>query len=370
MTFRRRELNVFSISALDLFASGMGAFILLSIMALPFFPNTGDSRDQVEAVQAELAQAIRDRDRVAERARSLEAVLAQVRSDAEDSDALAGALDEALAQVEQAQQKIAELQEVLAAAEASRKAAEAGRKKEAGNLARERALEREVDEIKASLAESRKNVSELEAALAKARIPDMDLVICLDVTSSMTDQIAGLKNEIGTLAQLLDSLAPSVGIGVIAFGDRTWVPPIYERRIVPTSRLAEVRSFVSTLRPEMDRTRNRLNRDGPEMVATAVEMAINSNWRPESERRYVIAITDNAAYPDREAAAIRAAQLFASSPGQFVSTVRANLNDNNRDRRKADLFLRQLAQVGKGQFVDAAGGESFTGSVLLAILGI
>ena len=34
-------------SALDLFASGMGAFILLAIMALPFFPNTGSAPELV-----------------------------------------------------------------------------------------------------------------------------------------------------------------------------------------------------------------------------------------------------------------------------------------------------------------------------------
>ena len=36
MKLQRRELNVFSMSALDLFASGMGAFVLLAITAMPF----------------------------------------------------------------------------------------------------------------------------------------------------------------------------------------------------------------------------------------------------------------------------------------------------------------------------------------------
>ena len=35
---RSRELSIFSMSALDLFASGMGAFILLAIMALAVLP--------------------------------------------------------------------------------------------------------------------------------------------------------------------------------------------------------------------------------------------------------------------------------------------------------------------------------------------
>ncbi|MYM64772.1 VWA domain-containing protein [Pseudomaricurvus sp. HS19] len=39
MKLKNREINIFSMSALDLFASGMGAFILLAVIALPFFTN-------------------------------------------------------------------------------------------------------------------------------------------------------------------------------------------------------------------------------------------------------------------------------------------------------------------------------------------
>lgn len=40
MRLSNRELHVFAMSALDLLASGMGAFILVKVMALPFFPST------------------------------------------------------------------------------------------------------------------------------------------------------------------------------------------------------------------------------------------------------------------------------------------------------------------------------------------
>lgn len=39
MKLKNREVNIFSMSALDLFASGMGAFILLAVISLPFFSN-------------------------------------------------------------------------------------------------------------------------------------------------------------------------------------------------------------------------------------------------------------------------------------------------------------------------------------------
>ena len=47
-------------SALDLFASALGAFILITIVLLPFFPNlslSGQEKAELEQAQAELAQA-------------------------------------------------------------------------------------------------------------------------------------------------------------------------------------------------------------------------------------------------------------------------------------------------------------------------
>ena len=56
MKSRNRELNIFSMSALDLFASAMGAFILIAFVLFPYFPNTGDSAERVAEVRAQLEQ--------------------------------------------------------------------------------------------------------------------------------------------------------------------------------------------------------------------------------------------------------------------------------------------------------------------------
>lgn len=58
MKIRSREINIFSMSALDLFASALGAFMLLTIAALPFFPNTGDSPELVAELEATMGQDI------------------------------------------------------------------------------------------------------------------------------------------------------------------------------------------------------------------------------------------------------------------------------------------------------------------------
>ena len=56
MKSRSKEINIFSMSALDLFASALGAFILIAVVLFPYFPNTGDSEVRVAEVRAQLEQ--------------------------------------------------------------------------------------------------------------------------------------------------------------------------------------------------------------------------------------------------------------------------------------------------------------------------
>ena len=55
MRFRNREINVFSISALDLFASALGAFILISLVLMPYYLRV--EPEEVERLRQALAGA-------------------------------------------------------------------------------------------------------------------------------------------------------------------------------------------------------------------------------------------------------------------------------------------------------------------------
>ena len=55
-----REINIFSMSALDLFASSLGVFVLITILLLPFYPHTGDSAKQLSRMQKQLQQCRND----------------------------------------------------------------------------------------------------------------------------------------------------------------------------------------------------------------------------------------------------------------------------------------------------------------------
>ena len=95
MKFRNREINVFSMSALDLFASALGAFILISVVLLPYFLRLNHEelerlRSALEqaqaaeaAAQANLEQAQRALMECREREASCQSALASARQGAE-----------------------------------------------------------------------------------------------------------------------------------------------------------------------------------------------------------------------------------------------------------------------------------------------
>ena len=53
-----REINIFSMSTLDLFASAMGAFILITLVLFPYVLNTGDSEEREAQVKAQLEKQL------------------------------------------------------------------------------------------------------------------------------------------------------------------------------------------------------------------------------------------------------------------------------------------------------------------------
>lgn len=51
-----RDINIFSISALDLFASAMGTFILLTVILFPYYQKHADVEKQLSELRSQLAQ--------------------------------------------------------------------------------------------------------------------------------------------------------------------------------------------------------------------------------------------------------------------------------------------------------------------------
>ena len=200
------------------------------------------------------------------------------------------------------------------------------------------------------------------------RLPHLDLVIVLDITSSMGPQIASLKAEVGQLSEVLSRLTPSLGIGLVAFGDRFWQQPMTTfalRQISgPTVNRAAFRGFVNGLEAGLGRGRGS-NGDAPEAVLPALDEAARMSWRPQSESRVIVLITDNPAYPEDVSRSVTMAATLARSGSYKISTVYVSTTIGSAPNTQE--FLQQLANAGRGQFVRDDGG-SLTVNLLLSLL--
>lgn len=76
MKSKNREINIFNMSALDLFASALGAFLLLAVVALPYFGNTAIMDDEEAAAELQ-----RTREALAQAQAELEACRAELESE-------------------------------------------------------------------------------------------------------------------------------------------------------------------------------------------------------------------------------------------------------------------------------------------------
>lgn len=258
MKRKNREINIFSVSALDLFASAMGTFIIMSVVLFPYFTNT--SRRTVEGP------------------------------------------------------------------------------------------------------------SPRPQPTTPRQFPHLDLIIALDVTDSMSGSISQLKAEIGELTQVLAGLTPTVAMGMVAFGDRAWERPIirFEAREIGRSRRSReaLADFVGRLEADMGRGRGE-NLDGPEAFLEALRAAKSMDLRSRAQRRIIVVVTDNPAYPEETTQAIAEAGAFAAlGGGRVVSTVFVPTENAGP---AAPAFLEQVAAAGGGRGVRDEGG-SLTATLLLSLM--
>ena len=280
MRRRSREISIFSMSALDLFASALGAFILLAVVVFPFFPNT--ARSPVVVVAA---------------------------PDPPECPPVLPCPPDV---------PCPPCPPVPAPAPPA------------------------------------------------TQFPHLDLVIALDVSGSMGDRIASLKVEVDQLSRVLIGLTPSLGLGVVAFGDRDWQRPVttFALREVSGSAAAQAafRDFVLGLDVNLGLGAGG-NPDPPEAFLLALREAGGMDWRPGAEQRMVVLITDNPAYPEEADQAIADAASFGSAADARVSTVFVETNGDPA----AESFLRRVASAAGGQFVADTGG-SITVSLLLSLM--
>jgi len=190
MKKRSREISIFSMSALDLFASALGAFILITIVLLPFFPNlnmSGQAQAQAELAQAqaELAQAQAELAQAQAELAQAQAKLEQVQAELEREKAKAPKTENQLAKrVEALQQELERAKTEVAKAK--------------GQLAKQaEALQQEIDDTTVLLGiktKAKKFVFVIDMSGSIYRPGQQDYRQF--ITLAIQDMLAAFKSEI------------------------------------------------------------------------------------------------------------------------------------------------------------------------------
>ena len=320
---RRQALEVLSISALDIFASALGVFILISILMFPYYLKQPSLALEQAGASAEMSAAGHA---IIEAEEAL--------ADAQDRKLAAeAAKEEALDRLRQAEVAAANSAYDLAQAEA--KATSPAPRVE------------------------RKSTGQQEVTLS---ITDLDLVFVMDTTGSMRDELQDLQANLVGVVRVLHRLAASLRVGFVAYKDRK---DAYITRVFPLSEMNRVNfpsivNFVQSIEAKG-------GGDVPEPVDIALEAGIKMRWRREAQGR-IIVIGDAAVHPVNRNRTLELAETFReSSPGRdwprSVSTIFTGKSDN---RWAAHTFFKNLAKAGGGDFSVHQG--QMIESVLLSVL--
>ena len=317
----RNELSTISVSALDVFASALGVFIILASVSLPFIFNKSQS-DARNLSQAEIEAEIKSAGSDSDNSKTLVREIITLRKEVEElKKLLEGGLNSSDAKA--LAKSIASLEQMLKSAE-----------------------------------------SDLEAAIQNQKvtemIPPIDIVIAVDTTGSMTSQLHSLQGGLIYLSRILMKWSESPAIGIVEITDECdyVFRQKYNLQKVDASSLGSLQKFVYS----MGRMHTACNDDREEGIHLALREALASNWRPNVENRVIILISDFPPYSYALAEVRSSLMKFSSTNEHSVSIVHpVSAYTTNQDV----VIMKDLARAGKGEYVDGAG--SIIGAIILSL---
>ncbi len=300
-----RDIQIFTLSALDLLAMATGVFVLLLVILMPYYRKTLDSGAIIQAVRVQT-----------------ETVTSEL---------------EALEQ---------------AGATARRKTEET--KNEAARLNAQAAI----------LEQLVHKQPPVTVTIEDDRVIDaLDLIFVIDTTASMRPVIRDLAVSLRGIVRILERLVPSVQVGVVAYKDRdTGLAPVTSLSLTPTDpHLPRIIDFVERLEAS---TASSLTIE--EDVHLGLEAAIFMPLRPKARQSLIVIGDASVHYPLREVTIQRVANFVRGEKKRTVSSLFTSTPSSQARGEIARSFFQTLAIAGKGTFNDHAG--SMTESILLSVL--
>jgi len=288
----KRGINIFSLSAMDLFASAMGAFVVIAVMLFPFYQKNSPTLAQAAEMAAETERLGKETERLQQQAKADGTRAAEAEAEADDHD-----------------------------------------KRRAG-------VENDIAGLEKRLQTQGVSLQQCQAALGKLDIQSYDLVLAFDTTGSMDEEIEGILGNMAGIVRVMQKLVPDLRMGFVAFrDDSTYITRDFTLRQMDPQGLAQALAWLKGLSAG--------GSTGKLAVAKGIEVAAAMPWRAGVPRA-IVAIGDYADLDGPSHRAHRAAVAFARAPRAKVSVVVA------RDVTGIDFF-RILARAGGGEFVEDRG---------------
>jgi hypothetical protein len=290
MRRRSREIVTFNLSMMDVIAGAMAAFLVITVVLLPYYRR--ETVDYREEVERLRAQI----------------ATAEARAAAAEAPAPAAPADAEAA-----------LRSARAEAAAAREA--------------ERAARAEADAL---------------------RPRDLDLMIVLDSTGSMGEEIASLRADAKGLVRILSALSKSLRVGVVAYRDRgaaeAYLTRIADLAPMTDSGLGRLEAFLDALDADG-------GGDGPEAIDAALAVAMDQPWNRDADG-IIVVIGDAPVHAYATSLTFDQARDFASLAPRFrVSTISSG---------PAASYLRALAEAGRGVFMP--GTTALLENIVISIL--
>lgn len=315
MRKRNRNLEIFSLSAIDLFASALGAFVIVTAILIPYYPNMKDGGATLARMESQIGENRRQQAEAEEMLQTTRAAIEKNKSAAERA-AAARAAREALrkeiaalsAGNDQLGQQLAELE---------------------GELAALAAVEVPTPEPEPE-AEAVSDFSVLGITTQAKKI-----VLAVDLSGSMRKTPAITQSLVDTLLEIIDPFHEGIQFAIIGFqgaGVTQYWPQRGRMAIADAKSKADARHFIRQI-PQV------LNGSTP--TKTALLRALQ--YKPEA----IILISDGEPTDD-EGADIVARITELNRKRVEINTVAVG---KYLERDQLVRFLNQLARNNRGQFV-------------------
>jgi len=165
----------------------------------------------------------------------------------------------------------------------------------------------------------------------------LDLMIALDSTGSMGDEIEFLKSELRSILADLQRAYPDLDmrVGLVAYRD---LGDDYVTRTDPLT------ANFDTIQRSLSRTRGEGGGDMPEAMDQALIRAVAQDWRPDAVKSLLL-VADAPPHDDLQGRAFIAAEAARARRIQVVPIASSGVDD------RAEYFMRAVAAATQSRYI-------------------